>query len=354
MTTLPGSPRDKPAAGGLASSFGAVALAAYQPDEPLFARQLRSIQAQTHKEFVCLISVDGDYQRVADMVHRACGDDNRFQVLGYDDRLGFHHNFERALTAVPAEAQWVALSDQDDYWYPEKLATLLPRLGEAALVTSQARVVPPHVSAANQDPSNGTLTDRRNVGPADLLANNQVTGSLCIFRRDVLDLALPFPSMAAPSQYHDHWIGLCSLVRGGMNIENLVLQDYIQHGGNVVGESRQSLPASVRNTLRFVQRYEGSTSLRSISSIIHKTGLGWRTLMARTLLDRAEQSGLPIGQELRQALELYARPYRWQLVRSLVGGVRRGNVSPIRALEISLGIVLPNFPPGGRDSVHRS
>lgn len=354
MTTLPGSPEDGSAAGAPASSFGAVALAAYQPDEPLFARQLRSIQAQTHKDFVCLISVDGDYQRVADMVRRACGDDSRFQVLGFDDRLGFHHNFERALNAVPAEAQWVALSDQDDFWYPEKLATLLPRLGQAALVTSQARVVPPHISAANQDPSSGTLTDRRNVGPADLLANNQVTGSLCIFRRDVLDLALPFPSMAAPSQYHDHWIGLCSLVRGGMNIENLVLQDYIQHGGNVVGESRQSLPTSVRNTLRFVRRYEGSTSPRSISSIIHKTGLGWRTLMARTLLDRAEQSGLPVGQELRQALELYARPYRWQLVRSLVGGVRRGNVSPIRALEISLGIVLPNFPPNGLDSVHRS
>lgn len=354
MTTLPDSPADEPGGGVSASPFGAVALAAYQPDEPLFARQLRSIQAQTHKEFVCLISVDGDYQRVADMVRRACGDDSRFQVLGYEDRLGFHHNFERALKAVPAEAKWVALSDQDDYWYPEKLATLLPRLGQAALVTGQARVVPPQVSAAGGDSSSGTLTDRRIVAPADLLANNQVTGSLCVFRRDVLDLALPFPSMAAPSQYHDHWIGLCSLVRGGMHIENLVLQDYIQHGGNVVGESRQSLPTSVRNTLRFVQRYEGSTSPRSISSIIHKTGLGWRTLMARTLLERAEKSGLPVGQELRQALNLYARPSSWQLVRSLVGGVRRGNVSPVRALEISLGIILPNFPPGGREAEHRS
>ncbi|GAC1501723.1 MAG: hypothetical protein NVS2B15_24240 [Pseudarthrobacter sp.] len=196
-------------AGAFAGTFGAVALAAYQPDESMFARQLLSIQAQTHANFVCLISVDGDYERIEDMVRRACGQDERFQILGYGSRLGFHHNFERALTKVPEAARWVALSDQDDYWYPEKLATLLPHLESAALVTGQARVVSPEISSTDPNPAGGRLTDRRNVGAADLIASNQVTGSLCMFRREVLDLALPFPSLAAPSQYHDHWIGLC-------------------------------------------------------------------------------------------------------------------------------------------------
>ncbi|TLM76068.1 glycosyltransferase [Pseudarthrobacter sp. NamB4] len=316
-------------------------MAAYKPDEPMFARQLRSIQAQTHRNFVCLISVDGDYQRVADMVRRACGDDERFRVLGYENRLGFHHNFERALKAVPEAARWVALSDQDDYWYPEKLEVLLPALDNTALVTGQARVVTADVSATNQDPARGSLTDRRDVSPADLIANNQVTGSLCMFRREVLDLALPFPSLAAPSQYHDHWIGLCALACGGMSIRDVVLQDYIQHSSNVVGESRQSLPTSIRNTLRFVKRYEGSTSPRSICSIIYKTGLGWRTVMARTLLERKAPKNLSMCPDLEEALHLYARPRAMALIRSLLEGVRRHNVSPIRALEISLGIVSP-------------
>lgn len=331
----------EPGADGFAASFGAIALAAYEPDEPMFARQLLSIQSQTHTDFVCLISADGNLERVKEMVQRICGDDDRFLVLGYGSRLGFHHNFERALSQVPAEARWVALSDQDDYWYPEKLEVLLAALDNTALVTGQARVVTADVSAADQDPTKGTLTNRRNVGPADLIANNQVTGSLCVFRREVLDMALPFPSLAAPSQYHDHWIGLCALACGGMSIRDVVLQDYIQHSSNVVGESRQSLPTSIRNTLRFVKRYEGSTSPRSICRIIYKTGLGWRKLMARTLLERMAPTTVSTCPELKRALHMYARPRATPLIKSLIEGVRRHNVSPIRALEISLGIVFP-------------
>lgn len=342
MTSHPDTPIR--ANGGYAGTFGAVALAAYQPNEPMFARQLKSIQAQTHKDFVCLISVDGEYQAVEAMVRRACGDDPRFHVLGYENRLGFHHNFERALEAVPEAARWVALSDQDDYWYPGKLEALLPHLDNSALVTGQARVVTPEVSAADQNPAKGTLTERRNVAAADLIANNQVTGSLCVFRRELLEVALPFPSLATPSQYHDHWIGLCALAFGGISIQAVVLQDYIQHSGNVVGESRQSLPTSIRNTLRFVKRYEGSTSPRSICSIIYKTGLGWRTLMARTLLERsviADQYSCP---GLQDALRTYAQPRALRLLSSLLGGVFRKNVSPIRALEIYLGVILPRMP----------
>lgn len=350
MTMQPQSAPEQSASGGFAASFGAVAMAAYQPDEPMFARQLRSIQAQTHRNFVCLISVDGDYQRVADMVRRACGDDERFRVLGYENRLGFHHNFERALKAVPETARWVALSDQDDYWYPEKLEVLLPELDNNALVTGQARVVTADVSVTNQDPAQGSLTDRRDVSPADLIANNQVTGSLCVFRRNVLDLALPFPSLAAPSQYHDHWIGLCALGCGGMRILDVVLQDYVQHGRNVVGESRQTLPTSIRNTLRFVQSYEGSTSPRSIGNIIYKTGLGWRTLMARTLIARMAPKNVSVSRELKEALHLYARPRAARLLTSLARGVRRRNVAPIRALEISLGLVFPRQRRNGTSS----
>ena len=328
-------------------TFGAVALAAYQPDEPMFARQLKSIQEQTHKDFVCLISVDGDYAAVEAMVRRACGDDARFHVLGYESRLGFHHNFERALQAVPEAAQWVALSDQDDFWYPEKLETLLPHLDQAALVTGQARVVTPEASAAGHSSIGGTVTGRRNVGAADFIANNQVTGSLCVFRRELLEVALPFPSLAAPSQYHDHWIGLCALAFGGVSIQDVVLQDYIQHGSNVVGESQQSLPTSIRNTLRFVKRYEGSTSPRSICSIIYKTGLGWRTLMARTLLARMDAAGpgVKMNADLERSLGVYARPKSVPLVSLVAAGVRNGNVSPIRALEILLGVVLKKAAP---------
>lgn len=332
------SPDSQPAtSANHAGSFGAVALAAYEPDEALFARQLRSIQSQTHADFVCLISVDGNFERVSGMVRRACGDDDRFRVLGYDTRLGFHHNFERVLEEVPAGARWVALSDQDDYWYPSKLEVLLPYLDQAALVTGQARVVSAEISSTGIDPTKGRVTDRKSVRAADLIASNQVTGSLCVFRRDLLELALPFPSLATPSQYHDHWIGLCALAMGGTTVTERVLQDYIQHGSNVVGEAQQTLLGSVRNTFRIVRRYEGDASLRSVCRIIYKTGFGWRELMARTLKERLASRNLAASTDLEDALSVYGSPQTLRLVRFLGAGMLNRNVSPMRVLEILLG-----------------
>lgn len=327
----------------VAGTFGAVALAAYEPDKPMFARQLLSIQSQTHADFVCLISVDGNVERTRKMVREICGDDKRFVVLGYNSRLGFHHNFERALKEVPIEARWVALSDQDDYWYPEKIKTLLPYLDEASLVTGQARVVSAEISSKGPDPAIGRITDRKHVPPADLIANNQVTGSLCIFRRELLELALPFPSMSTPAQYHDHWIGLCSLAMDGIAVHDSVVQDYIQHGGNVVGESHQTLLGSIRNTFRLVRGYEGDARPSSVCKIVYKTGLGWRSLMADSLSDRLKARRLSVSSEFEEALSIYGTPRRMRLIHSLLSGMRKKNVPPMRVLEIVLGAAIKQW-----------
>ena len=42
---------------------------------------------------------------------------------------------------APSAAQFVAMSDQDDFWYPDKLQTLLEHIGSAQLIYSDARVV---------------------------------------------------------------------------------------------------------------------------------------------------------------------------------------------------------------------
>ena len=42
---------------------------------------------------------------------------------------------------VPADAALVALCDQDDRWYPDKLATLRAELGGAKLIYSDQRLV---------------------------------------------------------------------------------------------------------------------------------------------------------------------------------------------------------------------
>ena len=64
------------------------------------------------------------------MVERTIADDPRFHLSRSSHRLGFYRNFERAIGMVPGEFELIALSDQDDRWYPDKLLTLVEALAE--------------------------------------------------------------------------------------------------------------------------------------------------------------------------------------------------------------------------------
>jgi hypothetical protein len=270
----------------LTEGKGAIALAAYKPDDVLFGRQLRSIQAQTLEDWTCVISADGGWEEVQDAVRRAVGDDDRFVVPGHDNRVGFYLNFERALRAVHHSAAWIALSDQDDVWYPQKLARLVPLLATDMMVSAQARVV--------EEPSGRIIaesTSRAGIAdPLDLVTMNRFSGAMSVFRREVLDLALPFPLMATPVEVHDHWIAVCASVLGSTDVVDEVLQDYVQHQGNVLGEvsapGRFRVSSAWRTLQAGARRYEGSTTPRALVRAVYDMGYGWRALMVAALQER--------------------------------------------------------------------
>jgi hypothetical protein len=70
---------------------------------------------------------------------------------------------------------------------------------------------------------------------ASLLIANTITGAATLFRREVAELALPFPD-APGVQFHDHWLGLVALASGDVAYVDRPLYDYVQHGGAVFGE----------------------------------------------------------------------------------------------------------------------
>lgn len=264
---------------------GSIALAAYRPDRELFTRQLESLQQQTLSGFECVISADGDSAALAETVRDIVGGDARFRVIGFDRRVGFYRNFERALRAVDPESAWVALCDQDDLWYPEKLERLVPLLDRHTIASGQARVV--------AHPSGAVLTARtrrRAVGPLELTAINQFSGAMSVFRREVLDLALPFPGMRTRAEVHDHWIAVCAAVLGPTAVIDDILQEYVQHDANVLGEPGR--PAGLRPTAAWrtltstARRLEGSSSPGALIRSLYAMGYGWRTAMVTALLDR--------------------------------------------------------------------
>ena len=208
---------------------GFVVMAVFRPDPALLTRQIDSLQAQSVADWRCLIGIDGVDPEVRALVLDLVDADVRFEVREYEDNVGVYRHFERLLDSVPVGAAWVSLADQDDVWYTDKferLLTVLDGPGVAA-VSGQARLV---------DTSGAVLgtTDRLSADLGQLLLRNQVSGALVLFRRSVLDLALPFPG-ATDIAIHDHWLGVCAAAMGRVVVEDVRVQDYVQHAANVLG-----------------------------------------------------------------------------------------------------------------------
>jgi glycosyltransferase involved in cell wall biosynthesis len=211
----------------------AIAMATFDPNPELFRDQVESIRAQTIDDWICLVSDDCTPPQAFERMRSVLEGDRRFVLSRSDRRLGFYLNFERALALVRSAAPYVALADQDDRWYPDKLETLLESLGDAQLVYSDQRVV----DTGGRVVAEGYWTDQRRnnyTNLASLLIANTVTGAASLFRGELLDVALPFPEPPG-DQFHDHWVGLVALSTGRIAYVDRPLYDYVQHEGAALG-----------------------------------------------------------------------------------------------------------------------
>ena len=223
-----------------------VCMATYEPPDDLLSLQLDSIRAQTHRNWVCVISDDCSSPERLAALRSAVAGDPRFVVSPSARRLGFYRNFERALALAPAGADYVALADQDDRWHPDKLERLIAELGLARLVYSDARIVD-RDGAVLAETYWGTRTNNHS-DLLSLLVANAVTGAASLFRRELLDYALPFPP-AQFAHYHDHWLGLIALSLGEIRFVDRPLYDYVQHAGASLGHEQATRMTSLGERL---------------------------------------------------------------------------------------------------------
>jgi glycosyltransferase involved in cell wall biosynthesis len=297
----------EPAAG----PFVAICMASFDPPPELFQRQLDSIRAQTHHNWICVISDDcSSPDRFRDL-ERAVGDDPRFVVSRSPGRLHFYRNFERALELAPAAADYVAMADQDDFWHPDKLETLLSEIGNAQLVFSDARII---------DGAGDVICDtywsiRRpnHDSLLSLLMANSVTGAASLFRRDLLDYALPFPPRQF-SHFHDHWIGLTARVLGEVAFVDRPLYDYTQHGGAVLGHAGANWMPPLRDRLGWLKK---DPRERVRSWRLHYFVDCWRLMQFTTILDM--RCGRRIGRRRRRTLNRFASAERSPLALANLG-----------------------------------
>ena len=161
-------------------------MATFNPPPALLGRQLDSIRAQTHPNWICLISDDNSSPESFADLERAVEGDPRFVVSRSPERLHFYRNFERALGLAPLDADYVAMADQDDFWHPDKLETLLAEIGSDQLAYSDARIIDRQGELISD--TYWSIRRPNHDDLSSLLMANSVTGAASLLKREAARL----------------------------------------------------------------------------------------------------------------------------------------------------------------------
>ncbi|MEM8554302.1 MAG: glycosyltransferase family 2 protein [Pseudomonadota bacterium] len=213
--------------------------------------QITSFQDQTFGKWSLWVSDDGSSDRSLDVIRDAHGSAPRELRVLNGPRQGFAANFLSGLCSAELSPGWVALADQDDVWFPDKLERAMDRLGG----------LDPDVPALACGRTMLTDRDLRPMGPSRLhhdfsfrnaLVQNVVAGNTIVLNPAAHRLVRAAGVPDIP--YHDWWIYLLVTAAGGTVVyDPKPCMYYRQHGHNVLGENR-SLGGVMRRATSFGSR----------------------------------------------------------------------------------------------------
>ncbi|MBA2246289.1 MAG: glycosyltransferase family 2 protein [Gemmatimonadetes bacterium] len=266
-----------------------IALCTYN-GAPYLREQLQSIAAQSRLPDSLVAVDDASSDTTVEILHDFAREAPfPVRVEQNERNLGYARNFGRAIELAEGEA--IALADQDDFWYPHKLATMEAAFCEApdvGMFFSDADVVDAELRSLGHRlwQAIRLLPDRQQeVRAGDalgrLLRGCYVTGATMAFRSEFRELVLPV-SERSP---HDAWIALLVAAVARVNLIAEPLIAYRQHGSNQIG---------VRHQL-WVKQWEEQRR----KNLVVLQDVLWRAVDAR---ERLEQRGR-LSAETRQALD---------------------------------------------------
>jgi glycosyltransferase involved in cell wall biosynthesis len=206
------------------SPLVSIALATYNGGSFLRA-QLDSLLMQDYAHLEIIISDDGSTDDTVGIIQEYQSRDARIHFFPNEKEHGIGANFANAIRHATGE--WIALCDQDDIWMPQKISTLVAQADDYDMIYHDSLFVDEAGNSLDRKISD-TLGCYTGKDPMVFLLENCVSGHACMFRRELVSLALPFP----PARYHDWWLAFVAASRHGVFFHDEVLVHYSQHANS--------------------------------------------------------------------------------------------------------------------------
>ena len=210
-----------------------VAMATYNGEKYL-EQQLNSIFSQTVPVAEIIVCDDGSTDRTIDILESY----SKTSPLTYyqnEKKLGVAANFKKAVSLC-AKDNYIAFSDQDDIWVPDKIANALAKLSEIedgstpALVYSDAVITDEAGSVLNDSLFNELGTDKFKHCLSTLLFGNFVLGCTMVINKSMRDHVAAIPDDVPLN--HDAWLALIGFSFGNACFLPNAGVLYRKHGDN--------------------------------------------------------------------------------------------------------------------------
>lgn len=227
-------------------------MACYQGEKYL-AIQVESLLAQDYPNLEFIFVDDASNDGTWVILQGYAQQDSRVKITQNAANMGYRKTFEQGIHLATGEL--IALSDQDDYWLPNKITKLQKAIGDASLVYADSDIV----NAAGK-PTGKKMSDIKSQiaynSPLMYTFGAWAPGHSMLFKRDLLTYALPTVEYVT----HDYLIGFAATCASGIAYLPESLVHYRQHESNTIGanlkKAKKTKQTRQERDLRILARLE--------------------------------------------------------------------------------------------------
>lgn len=201
-----------------------IALATYN-GEPYIEKQLESLLAQTRLPDELIICDDCSSDNTPHLLN-SFKKNAPFKVSIHLNRtnLGYSANFSKVLSLCSGDI--VLLSDQDDFWLPQKIETIENYFSNQP----ESQLIIHDIAFCKKDLTPIGQTKIERMYRSFNLMDSYVVGMASAIRLDFLKLCLPIPQFSGIT--HDNWLHSCAAALNRKTIIKDVLALHRRHNDN--------------------------------------------------------------------------------------------------------------------------
>jgi glycosyltransferase involved in cell wall biosynthesis len=216
--------------------------------EKFLREQLDSIYNQTMRPDEVVVVDDCSKDGTVDILREY---QQKYGLKFYvnEQNLGYNKNFEKAIKLCTGD--YIALSDQDDIWFPEKIEESYKTIfkypsDKPALVSSFGQQVNANMRAVRHEVSGFQSGDWHLQ-----LTRYYSQGCTLMMNRKLLEYIIPFPD----DIIYDAYIGLIASMIGNREYIGKPLMYYRLHGGNSLANKGAAKQWSLKQQFHYLYAY---------------------------------------------------------------------------------------------------